>query len=109
LTLSQCIVSIATSERAAPACNRQKAGKASLGRRAVIIGSHAAEEMAKDSMTDADIGNVINGGTAREGELRSNTWRYKIETRRFVVVVAFHRPDTPSEAVAIVTTWRLKG
>ena len=65
---------------------------------------HALEEMAKDALTEVDVRNVLRGGTAREGELISGTWRYRVETKRIAVVITF-RSDTWS---VVVTAWRFK-
>lgn len=65
---------------------------------------HAYEEMAKDNLTEIDVRNTLRGGTARPGELVSETWRYRVETSRMAAVVAFR---SATHAVA-VTAWRTK-
>jgi hypothetical protein len=66
--------------------------------------SHAYEEMANDDLTEVDVQNVLRGGVAGPGELRSGSYRYPVKTSRIAAVIAFR-----SEAWAVViTAWRFK-
>jgi len=80
-------------------------------------GSHARREMEKDGLTDLDAVNVLRGGIVREGEWENGSWRYRLETSRMVVVVAFDpevdlplRDDEPVDdlELVVVTGWRSK-
>jgi hypothetical protein len=65
---------------------------------------HAYEEMANDKLTEVDIVNTLRGGKVRPGELVSGTYRYRVETSRIAVIVAFR---TETSAV-VITAWRFK-
>ena len=67
-----------------------------------IYSRHAKEEMLDDDLTTVDCENVLRGGAVRPGEYESGTWRYRVETSRITVVVAFR---TEQELV-VVTAWR---
>lgn len=58
--------------------------------------------MLADDLTTVDCENVLRGGVVRPGEYEHGTWRYRVETSRVTVVVAFR---SESEIV-IVTAWR---
>ena len=61
--------------------------------------------MAKDDIVETDVVNVLRNGTLTEtGELVATTWRYRLHTERFCVVVAFR---SVTELV-LVTAWRKK-
>jgi hypothetical protein len=67
--------------------------------------------MDKDGLSDVDVVNVLRGGVVRPAEFENGSWRYRVETQRITVVVAFD-PD-PDEAetedeieLVVVTAWR---
>lgn len=65
---------------------------------------HAYDEMAKDNLTMVDVANVLRGGRVEFSEFVKGTWRYRVQTRKICVVVAFR-----SEAeLRVVTAWRNK-
>jgi len=65
---------------------------------------HAYEELDNDNLTEVDVVNTLRGGRVQPGELVAGTYRYRVETSRIAVVVAFR-----SETWAIViTAWRFK-
>lgn len=64
---------------------------------------HSREEMLADGLTTVDCENVLRGGVLRPGEYERGTWRYRIETSRVAVVIAFR---SESEVV-VVTAWRV--
>ena len=68
----------------------------------VEFSRHALEEMAKDSMSELDVLNVLRGGWPEPAELENRTWRYRIRTRTICVVVAFRSEDW----LVVVTAWR---
>jgi hypothetical protein len=63
---------------------------------------HAWEEMAADDLTTVDCENVLRGGVVRPGELEHGTWRYRVETSRITVVIAFRSEHD----LVVVTAWR---
>lgn len=75
---------------------------ASMGH--LAFSNHALKEMAIDHICEVDAMNVLRAGWMDEpAEEKNGTWRYRVRTRKFVVVIAF-RSD---EVLAIVTAWRL--
>lgn len=70
---------------------------------AVSWSTHAVQELSKDNMTMVDADNVLRcGRITKEPELEKGTYRYRVETERMCVVVAF-RSRTE---MRIVTAWR---
>ena len=65
---------------------------------------HAREEMGANDLTTLDCENVLRGGAVRAGEYAHGTWRYRVETSRMTVVVAFRS----ERALVVVTAWRVK-
>ena len=63
---------------------------------------HATDEMKEDDLGETDIVNTLRCGAVGGGEFKGETWRYRVETDRVGVVVAF---QSEAEAV-IVTAWR---
>jgi hypothetical protein len=63
---------------------------------------HAKDEMLADDLTTVDCENVIRGGVVRPGEYEHGTWRYRIETSKITVVVAFRSEGE----LVVVTAWR---
>ena len=71
----------------------------------VYFSVHAQEEMEKDDLTTVDIWNVLTSPDAiviDEGELINGSYRYRLETRFIMAVVAFH---TKGDGFNIVTVW----
>ena len=75
-----------------------------LARGVLTFSKHAYEEMAKDRLDEADVRNVLRGGTCRRCELETGTWRYRFETQQLAVVTAF-RSETHA---VVITVFRLK-
>lgn len=67
-----------------------------------IYSKHAKEEMLDDDLTTVDCENVLRGGVVRPGEYEHGTWRYRIETSKITVVVAFRS----EQELVVVTAWR---
>jgi len=65
---------------------------------------HSKDEMLADDLTTVDCENVLRGGVVRPGELERGTWRYRVETSRITVVVAFRS----EHELVIVTAWRME-
>lgn len=88
-----------------PEAQARKLVSSILPEGAVTFTKHARDEMAKDDMVETDVINVLRNGTLTEaGELVVESWRYRLHTERFGVVVAFR---STSELV-VVTAWRKK-
>ena len=67
-----------------------------------IYSKHAKDEMLDDDLTTIDCENVLRGGVVRPGEREHGTWRYRVETSKITVVIAF-RSD---QELVVVTAWR---
>lgn len=65
---------------------------------------HATNELLADDLTTVDCENVLRGGVVRPGEYEHGTWRYRVETSRVIVVVAFRSENE----FVIVTAWRVE-
>lgn len=65
---------------------------------------HAIERMEEREMDTSDCINILRGGKVREGEYENGSWRYRVETPKMAVVVAFIDEDE----LMIVTAWREK-
>jgi hypothetical protein len=69
----------------------------------IIFSGHAEKELAKDELTTNDARNVLRAGKILEPpELVHGTWRYRLQTEKMVVVVAF----ISESKLKIVTAWR---
>lgn len=72
----------------------------------VRVTGHAMREMGSDKFgpfSMNDVRNVLKHGHMSEpGEYENGTWRYRLHTARFCVVVAF-RSETE---LVVVTNWR---
>ncbi len=65
---------------------------------------HALEEMNNDNMVEVDAKNALRGGMCQVAELVASSWRYRFETARYAVVVAFRAEDH----AIVVTAWKFK-
>ena len=63
---------------------------------------HAKEEMLADDLTTVDCENVLRGGGVRAGEYEHGTSRYRVDTTRITVVIAFRS----ERELVVVTAWR---
>lgn len=66
---------------------------------------HALEELKKDRLTTVDVVNVMKSPDAQiidEPELEYGSYRYRLGTRKIMVVVAFDSP----KSLVVVTAWR---
>ncbi len=65
---------------------------------------HAKAELLTDDLTTVDCENVLRGGVVRPGEFERGTWRYRVETSRITIVVAFRS----EHELVVVTAWRIE-
>jgi hypothetical protein len=66
---------------------------------------HAFEQMHDDDLKTGDVLNVLKAGKIYDNpEFENGSFRYRVETRRIIVVIAFRRPNH----VVVITTWRNK-
>ena len=65
---------------------------------------HAKEEILADDMTTVDCENVLRAGVVRPPDFEKESWRYRVETSRMAVVIAFRSADE----LVVVTAWREK-
>ena len=70
----------------------------------VTFSGHSLEALADDDLSTVDSVNVLRVGTVEPAEFEKGCWRYRVRTRRMVVVSAFR---SESE-IRIVTAWREK-
>ena len=74
----------------------------------VTVSRHAVDEMVADRLgriAQTDVNNVLRLGRIVEpGELEKGTWRYRLHSNRFCVVVAFRSGDE----LVVVSVWRKK-
>ena len=70
----------------------------------VTFSGHALEALADDDLSTVDAVNVLRGGVVDPAEFEKECWRYRVRTKRLVVVIAF-RSDSE---IRIVTAWREK-
>jgi hypothetical protein len=68
----------------------------------VVSSRHASEEMGKDDLTMVDCVNVLRAGIVEPAEWERGSWRYRVHTRRILVVIAFRSESR----LVIVTAWR---
>lgn len=69
----------------------------------VTFSKHCRVEMKNDSLTAVDVVNVLIGGKIyKDPELINETFRYRVETDRMLVVITFENPDF----VRCITAWR---
>lgn len=59
--------------------------------------------MEKDGLYSPDVVNVIRAGWFDRAEEVDGTWRYRIQTNRICVVIAFRS----LERAVVVTAWRI--
>lgn len=69
----------------------------------VFSSRHCKEELEKDNMTMCDVFNVLHAGHIyHDAEWIDVNWRYRVETKKMLVVIAFKNPDT----IWCITAWR---
>jgi hypothetical protein len=61
--------------------------------------------MDEDNLKTGDVLNVLKAGKIYDNpEFENGSSRYRVETHRIIVVIAFRRPNH----VVVITTWRKK-
>jgi hypothetical protein len=71
----------------------------------VAFSQHAIDELTKDGLTTVDAVNVMRAGAVKQAaDYIKQSWRYRVETARMAVVVAFRSEDE----LVVVTAWRAK-
>ncbi|MFP5492104.1 MAG: DUF4258 domain-containing protein [Bacteriovoracia bacterium] len=69
----------------------------------ISFSKHALEEMKNDNLKTGDILNVLKAGKIYDApEFENGSYRYRIQTQKITVVIAFRKPNH----VVIVTAWR---
>lgn len=63
---------------------------------------HALDEMKKDNISTLDAVGALRSGVVQPPDFEKGTWRYRVQSGRLTVVVAFR---SQSELV-VVTAWR---
>ena len=67
----------------------------------IVFTKHGLEQMAARAFTAVDVVNVLRAGVVKPGEVESGTWRYRVETFRMAVVIAF-RSETQLVVVTVI-------
>ena len=68
----------------------------------VFFTEHARQEMANDSISEAEALGVLRSGVVDGNDLIDFTWRYRVRRTKTYVVVAF---DSETMTI-VVTAWR---
>jgi hypothetical protein len=71
----------------------------------IFFSSHALEELINDGLTTIDVLNILKSHQSRickEGEFEKGSYRYRVETKNLVVVIAFHKAGN---GITVVTAW----
>ena len=69
----------------------------------ISFSAHCREELKNDDLTTVDALNTLRAGKIySEGEEKNGTWRYRVETQKIIVVIAFKNPHH----IRCVTAWR---
>ena len=66
--------------------------------------THAQERLGERAMDALDVENVLRCGAVKSCTQVRGTWRYRVETSRMVVVIAFRS----RKRLAVITAWRKK-
>jgi hypothetical protein len=68
----------------------------------VFFTPHGRKAMADDDLTAVDVENVLRGGWVEMSEYENREWRYRVQTNRIAIVVAFESETD----LTVVTAWR---
>ena len=69
----------------------------------VSFTKHAREKMVERDLKTGDILNVLKGGKIlSEPEFENGSFRYRVQTKKITVVLAFRKPNH----VVVITAWR---
>ena len=75
----------------------------------IIFKAHALKRIPERNLTTVDVINVLKSTDAKiisDGELVDGTFRYRLETSKILVVVAF---GSMGDYVIVVSTWYKEG
>lgn len=71
----------------------------------VSFSKHCRHELRNDNLTTVDVLNTLKAGFINvDPEYVNETYRYRVETSKMIVVIAFIQPDF----IRCVTAWRKK-
>ena len=69
----------------------------------VSFTKHAREQMQERDLKSGDVLNVLKGGKIlSEPEYENGSFRYRVQTKKITVVLAFKKPNH----VVVITAWR---
>lgn len=69
----------------------------------ISFSKHSLKQMKERNLTSVDVINVLKAGKIMDdSELENGSWRYRVQTQKITVVIAFRRPNH----VTVVTAWR---
>jgi hypothetical protein len=69
----------------------------------IAFSKHGLAQMKKRDLTTVDVVNVLNVGKILvDPELENGSWRYRVETKKITVIIAFRKPNH----LVVVTAWR---
>ena len=72
-------------------------------RSSISFSRHARERMVERDLWVNDIVNVLCAGNIRENpEFKKGHWRYRVETKKIAVLIAFRSMS----CVTVITAWR---
>lgn len=60
----------------------------------LIDPNHCVPRMEERGFTDVDVHNILRAGVVRDPEWENGEWRYRIETPRMGIVIAFEAEDS---------------
>src|SRR4051794_26566325 len=71
----------------------------------IFFSGHALRELRNDDLTTADALNVLKSPDSKillDGEFEKGSYRYRLETRNIMIVIAFQEDG---KGISIVTAW----
>ncbi len=64
---------------------------------------HGLHQMKERNIRTGDILNILKAGDIyQDPELENGTYRYRVETHKMIVVIAFRKPNH----ITVITAWR---
>lgn len=69
----------------------------------IAVSAHGLKQIDARSILMVDCISVLRGGWVEHAEEVNGSWRYRVRTQRFCVVVAFRSEDE----LVVVTAWRV--
>lgn len=68
----------------------------------IEFSGHALKELNDDNLSELDAINVLRGGWPDPAEFENGSWRYRFQTIKICVVVAFRTEDW----TVVITAWK---